>query len=458
MPRSKRSPKPSVVRKRPQTRVPRRTPASASIQAAIPSREAEPLRTARVQAALYRIADATSAVTNMDEFYTEMHRIVSELIYAPSFYLFLFDQITQMRVTAYWVDEAGDPPLPPMTLAELRDSKLLMGFVYRDGKILHLSKEERTALKARGELEPTGTPSEDWMGVPLKFNDQMIGALVVQSYKKGIRYTDQDVEILTFVAQHIATALTRARAIEETRQRNAELAVINSVQQGLAAQLDMQAIYDLVGDKIREIFDAQVVLLTQDDDAAEMIHYRYIYEKGKRIHEPPDPFFEFVRRIHREPQTIVINEDLEARSRELGMVNVWEGEPEKSLVLVPLVVGNHVTGTISLQNIDRENAFSDSDVRLLQTLANSMSVALENARLFEAERQRNAELAVINSVQRGLPHSSICKRSTTWSATRFARFLTRKVFKSLPMIMKQILGTGVIPSRRANDSTQSQRH
>ena len=41
------------------------------------------------------------------------------------------------------------------------------------------------------------------------------------------------------------------RLLNETQQRNAELAVINSVQQGLVAQLDMQGIYDLVGDKIR---------------------------------------------------------------------------------------------------------------------------------------------------------------------------------------------------------------
>ena len=59
--------------------------------------------------------------------------------------------------------------------------------------------------------------------------------------------------------------------------------------------------------------------------------------------------------------------------------------------------------------MDRQDAFSELDVRLLQTLANSMSVALENARLFdETQRllketeQRNAELAIINSVQAGL--------------------------------------------------------
>ena len=66
-------------------------------------------------------------------------------------------------------------------------------------------------------------------------------------------------------------------------------------------------------------------------------------------------------------------------------------------------------GLINLIDMEREHAFSDSDVRLLQTLANSMSVALENARLFdETQRllketeERNAELAIINSVQQGL--------------------------------------------------------
>ena len=78
------------------------------------------------------------------------------------------------------------------------------------------------------------------------------------------------------------------------------------------------------------------------------------------------------------------------------------------LVLVPLVAGDQARGLINLIDMERENAFSDSDVRLLQTLANVMSVALENARLFDetqrlfkAEQQRAAELAIINSVQAG---------------------------------------------------------
>ena len=81
----------------------------------------------------------------------------------------------------------------------------------------------------------------------------------MQSYTKDVRYTEKDKELLAFVGQHVGAALSRARAIEETRQRNAELALINSVQEALAGELELQAIYDVVGDKIQEIFDAQVV-------------------------------------------------------------------------------------------------------------------------------------------------------------------------------------------------------
>ena len=79
-------------------------------------------------------------------------------------------------------------------------------------------------------------------------------------------YTEADERLLTTVASSLGVALENARLFDETQrllaetnERAAELAIINSVQQGLPQKLDMQAMYDLVGDKIQEIFDAQVV-------------------------------------------------------------------------------------------------------------------------------------------------------------------------------------------------------
>ena len=75
---------------------------------------------------------------------------------------------------------------------------------------------------------------------------------------------------------------------------------------------------------------------------------------------------------------------------------------EKSAVHVPLVAGDQARGLISSVDMEREHAFSDSDVRLLQTLANSMSVALENARLFDETQRRTRETAALAEVGRDI--------------------------------------------------------
>ena len=68
---------------------------------------------------------------------------------------------------------------------------------------------------------------------------------------------------------------TVERLQAQLAQRNAELAIINSIQQGLASKLEIQAIYDLVGEKIREIFknQAQTVFFTFYDPATDLSNF-----------------------------------------------------------------------------------------------------------------------------------------------------------------------------------------
>ena len=75
---------------------------------------------------------------------------------------------------------------------------------------------------------------------------------------------------------------------------------------------------------------------------------------------------------------------------------------------VPIHAGDKVIGVVSVQSY-QQNAFDESHVRLLQTLSTNMGVAIQNARLFEAEQERVAELVIINSVQGGLAKHSTSK-------------------------------------------------
>ncbi len=197
---------------------------------------------------------------------------------------------------------------------------------------------------------------------------------------------------------------------QELAEREVQLALINSVQQALASHLDVQAIYNLVGDKIRDIFDSQIVMISTYDAETETIEHRYAIERGEHIYAPGRyPIRGFRTQIVQTRQPVLVNSNVAEQAARLGQHTIPGTITPKSWLGVPMIVGDQVTGILSLQHIDSENAFDESDVRLLQTLAASMSVALENARLFdETERllaeteQRAKELRLINSIQEGL--------------------------------------------------------
>ncbi len=197
---------------------------------------------------------------------------------------------------------------------------------------------------------------------------------------------------------------------QELAEREAELAIINSVQQGLASNLDVQAIYNLVGDKIQDIFNSQVVMISTYQLETNTMEHRYAFERGEHIYASGRyPVVGFRAQIVQTRQPVLVNTNVAKLARKLGQPTIPGTITPKSWLGVPMLVGDHVTGILSLQNVDRENAFDESNVRLLQTLAASMSVALENARLFEETQhlltvteQRAIELHIINSVQEEL--------------------------------------------------------
>ena len=260
-----------------------------------------------------------------------------------------------------------------------------------------------------------GEESKSVVFVPLITNGEVKGIISLQDLDKEHAFSDSDVSLLTTLANSMSVALESARRfdetnrlLKETEQRNAELAVINSVQDGLVREMDIQGIYDLVGEKIREIFDAQVIDIVTYDKKLNLIEDRYSYEKGDRTLLGPRQPKGFRKHVIQTGQFLFHNENVEQKTREYDN-EILIGQMPKSQLYVPMIAGGEVKGIISLQNLDHEQAFSQSDVSLLTTLANSMSVALESARLFDETKrllketeQRNAELGVINSVQDGL--------------------------------------------------------
>ena len=378
--------------------------------ASLEIREAEHERGEQIQRTLYRIAEAASAATDLAEFYRTIHAIVGELMTAENLYIALYDADRALINYPYYVD-ALDRDLPDPTAWEPfgeGHARGITAYALRLGQPLRIDTARFRELESSGEIEQLGVVTEagTWLGVPLAADGRILGLLVVQSYTAEHRYTDADLELLAFVGQHIGSALTRVRAIEETRQRNAELALVNEIGDALARQLDFDAIIELVGERIRTIFETSSLFIALHDPERDSFRFPYDLDEGERFYRGEIPrgrgLASVVLETERPVRSGTIEDAVAAGALLVG------GTDMESWLGAPIPAGNRIIGVVGLERIER-HGFSEADERLLATLATSMGVALENARLFDETKRllsetdaRAAELSVINEIGQAL--------------------------------------------------------
>ncbi len=159
-----------------------------------------------LQKVIYRISDATSTSTGINEFYRAVHDSLKGVMIAENFFIALYDQATNLLSFPYFVDEFDSTP----QTAPLGRGPT--GYVIRHGEPLLGKSETIQKLEESGVLIPTGTRSIDWLGVPLKIRNETIGVMVVQAYHEGVRYTQRDLDVLSFVSTQVASSIEHRRS------------------------------------------------------------------------------------------------------------------------------------------------------------------------------------------------------------------------------------------------------
>ncbi|MBN1659287.1 MAG: response regulator [Anaerolineae bacterium] len=374
---------------------------NAALEQKVADRTAELLDSNKIQVALYQIAQAANASHDMEEFYPHVHRIVGELMYAGNTFIALYDESTGLLSFPYWVDEKDDP-FPTQPLDQFHG---MTGYIVRTGNPIRHGHHFDDLL-ASGAVVLEGTPNVDGIGVPLKAEGKTLGAIFVQSYTEGIHYTDRDDHVLAFVAQHVATALTRIRALESEHRRTAELAILNSVSEAMSRTLDLQTVTRIVGDQIRDIFDASAVIIMLLDDQASLIHVHYEFDRHEGGYiESVEPFplgRGLASRVILTRQPLVLG-TLQAQIDQGAYFPPEIGEQDEttsgsSWLGMPIIVNDQVLGVLALID-DEPNAFKDSHVSLLQTLASNLGVAIANARLFDQAQEARAAAEQANQAK-----------------------------------------------------------
>lgn len=371
----------------------------------------------RLQQALYEIADLAGSSLEMHEMLRRIHAVVGGLMYAENCFIVLYDEVRQTLRFLYFADR-HDPyiadPTHEIPVSEVPTS-LTMALLRHGEPLLGPS----AALRARLQIpqDPVhGPDSEDWLGVPMRREGTVCGAIVVQSYEHRASYSDEDRALLSYVAQHILTALDRRQARSELERRVEERThALQEANRVLQAEIverqraerlqralfriaelsitseSLERFYAEVHDVVGELLYARnfyIALLTAEGDELE-----FPYSIDERDPNRPRRKFgmgmtEYVIRTGRPclaDRTAIEALEREGKAKTMGTLSHnWLG--------VPLFRDDTVVGVIAVQSYSPAVAFTPRDQELLTFVAHHIGSGLQRKQAQDRLKAAHAEL------------------------------------------------------------------
>lgn len=177
----------------------------------------ERTRNEKIREALYSISESVNNIANMDDLYVKLHQITKSLMAAENFYIALYDKENNMISFPYFYDQYDDPP-------ETREfGRGLTEYILRTERNMLITAEDDIKLREEGETDLMGEPSKIWMGIILRIQEEVIGAIVLQDYHDEKTYGQKEKEILEFVSEQIALAIDKKRSEEQLKIYSNEL-------------------------------------------------------------------------------------------------------------------------------------------------------------------------------------------------------------------------------------------
>jgi PAS domain S-box-containing protein len=233
-----------------------------------------------------------------------------------------------------------------------------------------------------------------YIGAPIRQGNRVIGVINLDSATSGY-FTSQHAERLQAFADQAAIAIQNAQLFADAQRHAVELqeqaqrlALISRVSGHLAQTLDLTEIYGIMLNELQQALGASYagLLLFEDQDVGRLVvdsHPAQQQDAGVLVPLKNNRSIDRVRETHKAlVSTDVLNDPL--------FEAAWEVLRERgthSLLVVPLVVGDEVIGTLGL-DFTEEHVFTATECEIAETIVNQASVAIVKARLYEAERDQ----------------------------------------------------------------------
>ena len=359
---------------------------------------AERRRADDLQHALYEIASLSATDSPQHEHYAELHAIVGRLMYAKNFIIATYDADEGMIRQQYLVDEDPNEVLESFPYGEGISS-----LVIRSRLPWLMDHAMFQSLVAAGEIRaPRGTVDfNSWMGAPLIAQDKVHGLIIVQSYSADVTYTQADLDLLNYVASHVAAIVARWHANIALKQANDELAasaetlrLLGDIGKDLTGSLDALAICRTMERHVRALLPMDAFGVALLSPAGDSLDYVYYIEDGvvdSDTSYPLDHPTSLAVLTFREDRELTLFNDTKLDNAPTA-TNIQESAPIMSAVFRPLIANGRRIGVVTVQS-HLADAYHERDLEVFRSATAYAAIALANADAYATAQAARAEAA-----------------------------------------------------------------
>lgn len=323
---------------------------------------------------LLDIGRILTATLEPDELYRTIYEQASRVLETTGFYISLYEADDDRATVVFYADRGVIER--PGTTYRGSESRAIRD---RTPVLEDLSHPDRAIMLLGPESDEEVTRSV--IAAPMIHEQQVLGVISAQSYRAGA-YTDDDLELISALADLAAVAVWNARTVKELDRQRKELEQMEQVGRALTSSLELEEVLHRIVRSTRELVEADgagVWLLRPDSQAELAITAgESALPVGTRIAVPDALYRQFQEArepivVDRRDRTPPLPEEI------LDMMESASG------IAVPLSADGELIGALSVSHREPRR-YPPIVVRLLQRLALHAAVAVANARLHEQVR------------------------------------------------------------------------
>ncbi|MGA9349743.1 MAG: GAF domain-containing protein [Anaerolineae bacterium] len=267
--------------------------------------------------------------------------------------------------------------------------------IIQSGQIVYVQESMRASPVDPKVIE-AGIHS--FLGLPIPGEGGNLGVLYVYSYRPGRFDEGSTVAVLQTLAWQAGLAIANARAFRQIRVHAGYMEALVRAGQGFTRATTEEELLAFAWDFVQEQLKVSTFFVALYDRQVDMLRFPLHYDEGQLVPIPDRPLGDnpeqwgIAGHVVKTGQEFHWPTDEEKRRRceSLGIKSVQFGKACESCFFLPLKAGDDVIGVMSIQSYDLY-AFSPVLLDACRALGSQLAVALESARLFEAEARRRQE-------------------------------------------------------------------